>query len=57
MTKTSRQKFKYLEKEKSFSGKLKRSFMIFKGLLLKLKKKKILLGGEISTLKAILKYF
>ena len=35
MTKKSRQKFKYLENEKSFWGKKKGLFIIFKGISLK----------------------
>ena len=32
MTKKSKQKFKYLEDEKSFQGKMKSIFIFFKGL-------------------------
>ena len=35
MTKNSRQKFKYLENEKSFKDKKKTFFVIFKGVSLK----------------------
>ena len=35
MTKKSRQKFKYLEKEKSFKDEIKTIFHYFKGLSLK----------------------
>ena len=49
MTKKFRQKFKYLEKEKSFQDELKTFVIIFKGLLLK-QIKQTFFEGESPTL-------
>ena len=49
MPKKSRQKFKYLENEKSFKDEIKAFFIIFEGLSLK-QIKKTLLEGESPTL-------
>ena len=49
MPKKSRQKFKYLENEKSFKDEMKAFFIIFEGLSLK-QIKKNLLESESPTL-------
>ena len=58
MPKKSRQKFKYLENEKSFQDKIKAFFIIFEGLSLKqIIKIKIFLGRSESDLILQIFYF
>ena len=54
MTKKSRQKFKYLENEKSFYDEIKNIFHHFEGLLLK-QIIKFFLEGESPTLKTLMR--